>query len=762
MKTSRRHADAATSITYRRAPECWNDGFPLGNGFLGAMLWGNGKPLSLTLDCADLWDLRIDTEFMNHPDYNYAGLRRMIEAQRFDEAKEVFETREKEANPIAPTKVSIGRAELELGSALDYECRLDVIHAHVVGTIRTATATHAMTCFVHHRLPLLCLRVENAPADSEFTIKPLAEINDGLAKLNHPPPQRRSEGDLRILIQSIPEGPHYAIAWNARGTDTFLALELGETAEQAETKARSVWQEASRAGFEQLHREHEQEWETFWRTPAVYLPEERMEFFWHYGLYLLKSSARAGSYPPALQGVWSMDGVMPPWRGEYATDMNVQETFWPAASTGHLDLLDVWCDYMRDCIARSQEFTRRFFGTEGIFWPAGTVADFTRIYGWYTCQFAWSNAGWLARLAWLRWRYSLDVGWLGTTGYPIVAEAFRFYQANLEADADGLLHVPLSNSPEYRDNRGDAWSRDPNIDLAVIRRCCGWVEEMESALGREELSASARNIRQELAPYALTPQKVLCLWPGQPLDESHRHPSHLMAIHPMMDLTIDGDEETQAIIAASVQHYQALGQWQWAGHTYAQLISMAAVLGRAGWAYDCLHQFVDHWTRPNGLHCNKDMANSGMNVYAAGEDSRNAPFTMEANNAVTAGINDMLLQGWNDTIRIFPAVPDHWRNVAFRDLLSEGAFRISAVRLDGKTVWVRIQAGVTRVLRLKNPFGDQSADSTGPAPRREGDYWIAELKAGESLTLAVGDTAMDWDTVVRTVHETPVSRLGMQ
>ena len=71
MKTSRRHAEAATSITYHRAPECWNDGFPLGNGFLGAMLWGDGKPLSLTLDCADLWDLRIDTSFMDHPDYNY-------------------------------------------------------------------------------------------------------------------------------------------------------------------------------------------------------------------------------------------------------------------------------------------------------------------------------------------------------------------------------------------------------------------------------------------------------------------------------------------------------------------------------------------------------------------------------------------------------------------------------------------------------------------------------------------------------------------
>jgi len=352
-------------------------------------------------------------------------------------------------------------------------------------------------------------------------------------------------------------------------------------------------------------------------------------------------------------------------------------------------------------------------------------------------------------------RYSMDPGWLRETGYPIVAEAFRFYRANLESDPEGRLHVPLSNNPEYRNNRGDAWSQDPNIDLAVIRRCCDWVCEMELALGQAELSSSARDVHEQLAPYALTPQKVLCVWPGHALEESHRHPSHLMAIHPAMDLTIEGDEETQAIIAASIRHYQALGQWQWAGHTYAQLISMAAVLGRAGWAYDSLRQFVEHWTRPNGLHCNRDMQDSGMSIYAAGKDPQSAPFTMEANNAVTAGISDMLLQGWDDIIRIFPAVPEHWRDIAFRDLLSEGAFKVSAVRRDGKTVWVQIKAGVARKLRLKNPFGDQTVNSAGPAARREGDFWISELKADEAIILAVNDVAIDWKMVIRAVRVNP-------
>ena len=170
-----------------------------------------------------------------------------------------------------------------------------------------------------------------------------------------------------------------------------------------------------------------------------------------------------------------MDGLLPPWRGDYHCDMNVQETFWPAAPTGHLDLLDTWCNEMKAAAPRARALTRRFFGTEGTFWPSAWLPDFTLVPGWYTVQLAWSHGGWLGWLVWLRWRHSLDREWLMATGYPLLADVFRFYRANLEAGADGRLHVPLSTSPEYHDNRADAWARDPNVDIAIIRRTCDWV-----------------------------------------------------------------------------------------------------------------------------------------------------------------------------------------------------------------------------------------------------------------------------------------------
>ena len=76
---------------------------------------------------------------------------------------------------------------------------------------------------------------------------------------------------------------------------------------------------------------------------------------------------------------------------------------WPAGATGHLELLDAWCDHMRDSLPNSRAFTRAFFGTEGAFWPVCTVAGFTQVPCWYTMQFAWSHTGFLAWLVWLRW-----------------------------------------------------------------------------------------------------------------------------------------------------------------------------------------------------------------------------------------------------------------------------------------------------------------------------------------------------------------------
>ncbi len=758
-------------IRHRRPPERWEYGLPLGNGDVGVMFWGDGAPLSFTLDKADLWDLRSNNAYLDHPDFNYAALVRLAAEQRFDEIKEVFENRQRTDNTVGPSKISIGRAELPLSAAplrrtdAQYDCRLSLASGMVEGTIRTPHRKHRLQTFVHRRMNVFSLRVSAFPAGARMHLVPLAEMNNALAKLNHPKPQRIEDGRLAILLQSIPDGPFCAVAWNPAGPDIFMAIETAASAEEAVSRARAAWLKAAEQGFEALCEEHRRAWEAFWAGAAVYVPERNIEFLWYYGLYLLGSAAsprseraRKSATPPGLQGVWPMDGRLPPWRGDYHANMNVQETFWPACASGHLDLLDCWCDLMKDSLDAARTFTRRFFGTEGTFWPCAFLPRHTFVPCWGPVQLAWSNSGWLGWLVWLRWRYSMDVQWLADTGYPVVAEIFKFYRANLVREADGRLHIPLSSSPEYRENKPAAWCKDPNIDIALIRRCCDWVLEMEQALKTDLLSPAAREVRAALVPYHLTERHELCLWSGKPLDESHRHPSHLMAIHPAMDLTIEDGEHARRIIAASLEQYFSLGQYRWAGHTYAQMCSFAAVLGRGEFAYDCAHKIAEYWLGPNGLHFNRDIRSTG----ATGFKGHDLQFTIEANCGISAGISDMLVQGWRDTIRLFPAVPEHWRDAAFRDLLTEGAFRVSALRRNGQVVWAKIVAGTDRALRLRNPFADNSVEVKGGALHRDGQDLVGDMVKGQEIVICLAGESTNFEEAAAQARRSSISRLGLR
>jgi alpha-L-fucosidase 2 len=748
-------------LTHQQPPRRWQDGFPLGNGRLGVMVWGDGAPLSFTLDHANLWDLRHDPAALADPGHTYAALRELIAAGHFDAARERFEERFLRDNPVTPTKLYAGRAELDLGSAQGYRGHLDLRRAVVEGRLRTAGGTCGIRAFVHHDLSVFCLRLTGTLPDPGLRLVPLAATGPELAKLGLPEPIRRVEDGLCVLGQEVPGSACYALVWNLQGPEYIVAIETAATLAAAEALARQTWRQAQARGFACLLREHTAAWRRFWSGAAVFLPEADLEFLWHYGIYLLAASARPGARPPGLQGVWAMDGILPPWRGDYHSDMNVQETFWPAAPTGHLELLDCWCDEMQAAAERATACTQRFFGTEGTFWPCSWLPEFTPVPCWYTVQYAWSHSGWLGWLVWLRWRYSLDAAWLRRTGYPLLAGIFRFYRANLEVGEDGRLHVPLSTSPEYHENNPDAWARDPNIDIALIRRVCDWLVEMESALGVAELSAAARTVHEQLPPYALSAAGALSLWPGKPLDESHRHPSHLMAIHPAMDLTIEGSAAEQGVVAASVAQFLDLGQYRWAGHTYGQWTSLAAVLGRGGLAYDSARQFADHWVTPNGLHCNRELRQAGRSCYTYSPAAL-APFTLEASCGLTAGLCDMLVQGWGDVVRVFPAVPAHWRDVACRDLLAEGAFRVSALRLDGETQWVRVRAGVARQLRLRDPFAGAEFEVDGPAVRRAGQDLLAELRQGQTVTLRRQGSRVTLAQAVARIGQGERSWLGLR
>ena len=740
-------------IHYAELPKQWAEGLTLGNGEVGVMCWSDGKRLRFTLDTASAWDLRTSGKSVLGG-FTYDKMVELADRSAFGRLNAALDEHAGDKGGVGPTKVYLGRMDLDTEFDSCSELRLALDTAAVHGELRAGDRAHRLDAFVSRNSDVFCLRIAPWPDGAELTFTPFYETSPGLAPRGYPPLQVSKVDGLTVALQQISPDAAFALCWNAGGQETLVSIATAKDESEARRRALAGHPFTSHRTFDDLSEAHRKAWAEFWGVSDIALPETDMDFLWHFGLYTLAGCARKGSYPPGLQGVWAMDGRVAPWSGQYVVDMNVQETFWPAYAAGHLEAADVWLDYVHRLLPKAEEITRRVFGTRGAFQPCGfpELTPPGSGGGWWPTAFALSHTGWLAQLAWQRWRYSMDPDWLRRRGYPIVRSAFELYSGILREEADGFYHVPLSGSPEYDGPAPSAWCIDPNIDLALIRKCCDWLVEMEAALQRPELTPRAREIRERLVGYHLLEfdhpasyvrssapkgERVLALWKDKPLDYSHRHPSHLMAIHPAMDLTIDGAEQDREIVDASLRHYLSLGQYCWAGHTYVQMVSLAAVVGKAEMAYSFLRRYRDDWTLPNGLHFNRQIGEKGNTPFSlAREDiSDQGQFTINETTGITCGISDMLLQGWGDRIRLFPATPAAWQDALFVDLLTEGAFRVSALRKKGAVCWVRITAGVDRPCRLLYPFGKNEFRTDGCTPERDGDDLNWSMAQGQTVAL---------------------------
>jgi alpha-L-fucosidase 2 len=185
---------------------------------------------------------------------------------------------------------------------------------------------------------------------------------------------------------------------------------------------------------------------------------------------------------------------------------------------------------------------------------------------------------------------------------------------------------------------------------------------------------------------------------GHPLAESHRHLSHLMAIHPLGLIDWSGGEAQRRTIRATLAHLDRLGSSRWTGYSFSWLANVAARARDGARAEQALEIFSTAFTLRSSFHSNGDQSGKGYSKFTY------RPFTLEGNFAAAAGVQEMLLASHAGLIEVFPAVPDHWKDVAFTTLRAEGAFLVSARRRDGRVERIEIIAGKGGECRLLSPF----------------------------------------------------------
>lgn len=698
---------SAHGLQFGQLPQVWDEGIPLGNGIMGALIWQKGDRLRLALDRADLWDLRPVKEFSGS-DYTFRFICEAVEKKDMSPVYRLIDDRT--SIDIAPSKIPAGAIEIPIaGLGKVKSTELDVHTA--VCTITWENGTTAQI-FTNATDKVGHFRFTHLPQKPEILLEaPSYEVPQGtkiernsLARLGYKKGKVIVKKDHITYRQKAYGNVSYEIDVRWKQSDlqtlegTFCLTTQGTPYSEATQASQQIDNYAK--DFTAALHEHTDWWKNYWEQCSLSLPDDpTLERQWYLEMYKFGAASRKDAPPICLQAVWTADnGQTPPWRGDFHNDLNTQLSYWPGYVANHLEESAVFTDWLWQIKENSEAYTRQFFGVEGLNVPCISTLDGKNLGGWNQYSHQPTASGWLAQHFYLQWKYSADDIFLRTRAYPWVKEAARYFENISIKDENGKRKLPLSSSPEINDNSLEAWFKQTtNFDLACIRFTYQAAIEMAKHLQLDEEAAHWQKQLSEW-PNLATDNTGLTIAPNYPLEYTHRHLSHLLAIHPLGLLDVSQGKEARRLIERSIHHFQELGTQGWVGYTYTWLANLQARVFDGDAAARSLHIFAKAFCSPNSFHLNGDQLKQGFSGFTY------RPFTLEGNFACASAIQEMLLQSHTGIIRVFPALPMSWQNASFKNLRAMGAFLVSATYHNGKTESIHITSEKGGLLKVFDPF----------------------------------------------------------
>ena len=466
---------------------------------------------------------------------------------------------------------------------------------------------------------------------------------------------------------------------------------------------------AERGDFGKIHTRHKGDYLPLFRRVALSLepaasnlPTDRLraqygsgdavadrqleQLYFQYGRYLLLASSRAGSLPANLQGVWNPYAT-PPWNSDYHVNINLQMNYWPAESANLAETTPPLWDFVEHLMAPGELSAQRYFGARG--W---TLFLNTNIWGyvgpidWPTAFWQPEGNAWLAQHFYEHYLFSRDVDFLRKRAWPVLKSATEFWlDALVEDPRTGKLLVSPSYSPEHGPfTAGAAMSQQIVADL--------FVNTIEAAhrVGDKAFAAQVDAALKKLDPgIHIGSWDQIQEWQAD-LDDAkddHRHVSHLFALHP--GRAIDAVKHERLATAARTT-LDARGDAS-TGWSRAWKINFWARLRDGDRAHRLLVGLLRDSTLPNLW-------------------DTHPPFQIDGNFGATAGMVEMLLQSQNREVHILPARPRAWATGSVSGLRARGDLTVS-IDWDacGATRFV-IDAGHDGPVAIHSAMFDQAYD----------------------------------------------------
>ncbi|MCO5947539.1 glycoside hydrolase family 95 protein [Mucilaginibacter flavidus] len=690
----------------------WDEGIPLGNGTLGALIWQKQNHLRFSLDRADLWDER-PMKGLHRKEFSYQWVHeQVVQKTNYEQVQKYFD--EPYDNEPAPSKIpgaglefdtkawgKVKSVHLSINNAL---CEVKWINGTILKTYVKATT------------PVGWFRFENVPLDFVPQIVPplyqapptKGEVNslvgDDLSKLGYKQGTVKRQENSITYEQQGWGGFEYEVnvRWKRTGNSVegVWCISSQKADKKVNPLASVLTEQALQHTFKDDFSSHQSWWRKFWSKSAIHVPDSILEKQWYLEQYKFGSAARADAPPISLQAVWTADnGRIPPWKGDYHHDLNTQLSYWPSYSSNHLEEGMGYLNHLDANKANYKRYTKMYFNEPGLAVPGVTTLDGTEMGGWIQYSLSPTVSSWLGQHYYLQWRYSMDRQFLKNRAYPWIKDAATFLEHLTITGKDGKRQLPMSSSPEINDNSLSAWfPQNTNYDLSLMKFTFRAAAELATELGQNAEAAHWRKISAEFGDFALTANNELKFAPTMAYNQSHRHFSHAMSIYPLGLIKWEDGPMSQKIIKNTIHQLDSIGPAYWCGYSYAWLGSMKARAKDGAGAANALGIFAKAFCSVNSFHLNGDQTKSGLSKFTY------RPFTLEGNFAFASGLQEMLLQSYAGFIEVFPAVTDSWKDISFKTLRAEGAFLVSAKKLGGQVDEVKIMSENGGSTKFKLPF----------------------------------------------------------
>jgi len=429
-----------------------------------------------------------------------------------------------------------------------------------------------------------------------------------------------------------------------------------------------------------------------------------------YGRYLMLSSSRPGTYPANLQGIWN-DKLNPPWDSKYTVNINTEMNYWPVEILNISECHEALFKMLAEVIPSGEKVAKVHYNAGGWvlhhntdLWRGAAPINASNHGIWVT------GSGWLAHHYWEHFLYSRDTVFLSKVAWPVLKGAAHFYTDFLVPDPKtGWLVSCPSNSPE----NGGLVS-GPTMDHQIIKSLFKICIEASDILKKDqEFADTLRTLLPKIAPYKIGRFGQLQEWMEDKDDpeNKHRHVSHLWGVYPGKEINW---QDTPDLMEAARQSLIFRGD-EGAGWSLAWKISFWARFRDGNHAW----QMVQTLIRPFGkIEPGKKSNESYRGGTYPNLMDACPPFQIDGNFGGAAGIVEMLIQSHLGNVDLLPALPDEIPEGRIRGILARGGFELDFTWSENKLTSVRVISNAGMPLSI----------------RYEDKTYTSETQKGEVLT----------------------------